>query len=312
MKFFEFLGKLLSSLFSPTSPTTDDRRDPQPQPDRDEPKEVPEVPPTNVEMLSDSSDLPRDTTVLVEDLPFEIEPGTVIDDPKEEEPTPGDDGLPEEEKEDLKETTTTNKRYMWCLDNGHAEDTPGKRSAPFELNGINIQFFEYEFNRDIVGRIIAKLRENDIEFFNVVPEDKEDIKLSERVRRANNLPSDLPKLYVSVHANAGPTRPGTQWVAPSISGIETWHYHRSSKGTKMAAIFQRELIEATGWKNRKLKTTKEKALYVLKYTSMPAILTENGFFNNREEVEELMQDDVRQAIADAHVAAILEIEKKGL
>jgi N-acetylmuramoyl-L-alanine amidase len=310
MKFFEFIGKLLSSLFGSTPTTTDDRRDPQP--DREEPKEVPEAPPTNVEMLSDSSDLPRDTTIVTEDLPFEIEPGVVIDDPTEKEPRPGNDSLPEKEKQELEETTSTNKRYMWCLDNGHAKETPGKRSAPFEYNGINIQFMEYEFNRDIVGRIIAKLREHDIEFFNVVPEERDDIRLSERVRRANNLPSRLPKLFVSDHSNAGPTRPGTQWVAPSISGIETWHYDRSTSGKKMAAIFQRELIEATGWKNRGLKTTKLRALYVLKYTSMPAILTESGFFNNRQEVEKLMEDDTRQAIADAHVAAILEIEKKGL
>lgn len=308
MKFFEVLRKLFSALFSSSPSPSDDRRPPIDRP-KDDVKDVPNNPPTNVEMWSDSSDLPRDTVIVTEELPFEIEPGRVIDDPTEKEPTPGNDSDPDPI---VIAPSNATKRYMWCLDNGHAKETLGKRSAPFDLNGINVQFMEYEFNRDIVGRIIAKLKENDIEFFNVVPEDDEDIRLSERVRRANTLPSQLPKLYVSVHSNAGPTQGGRKWVAPSISGIETWHYHNSRNGTKLAGIFQRELIEATGWKNRKLKTTREKGLYVLVHTSMPAILTENGFFNNRQEVEKLMQDDVRQSIADAHVAAILEIERKGL
>ena len=45
---------------------------------------------------------------------------------------------------------------------------------------------------------------------------------------------------------------------------------------------------------------------------MPAILTENGFFNNETQVYELMKPAIRQKIADAHVAAILEIEEHGL
>ncbi len=45
---------------------------------------------------------------------------------------------------------------------------------------------------------------------------------------------------------------------------------------------------------------------------MPAILTENGFYNNKTEVLFLMSEEGRQKIADAHVAAILEIEQNGL
>ena len=45
---------------------------------------------------------------------------------------------------------------------------------------------------------------------------------------------------------------------------------------------------------------------------MPTIMTENGFYNNKKEAELLRQDSVRQLIADAHVAAILEIEKNGI
>ncbi|MFT5911013.1 MAG: N-acetylmuramoyl-L-alanine amidase, partial [Paraglaciecola sp.] len=53
-------------------------------------------------------------------------------------------------------------------------------------------------------------------------------------------------------------------------------------------------------------------LYVLRETWMPAILTENGFFTNKTQAKDLMKDSVRQKIADAHVAAIMEIERKGI
>ncbi|MEL6943695.1 MAG: N-acetylmuramoyl-L-alanine amidase, partial [Bacteroidota bacterium] len=267
----EVIQKLFSALFTSTTPTPDPS-------DKDKDKDFNKESTTD-EVWSDSAEITQDTVVITnEQLPFEIEPGTVTDVETPVTPTT------EEEKEEPvitpeEEVNNPRKRYMWCLDNGHAEETPGKRSAPFDFNGITIQFLEYEFNRDIVRRIIAALKEKDIEFFNVVPEEEEDIRLAERVRRANNLPSKLPKLYVSIHSNAGPPRPGSDWVVPSISGVETWHYHGSPKGTKMASIFQKEIVSATGWKNRGLKTTKIKGLYVLKHTSMPAVLTENGFFN---------------------------------
>ncbi|MEN0051290.1 MAG: N-acetylmuramoyl-L-alanine amidase, partial [Bacteroidota bacterium] len=300
----EVIQKLFSALFSSTPP-------PKPDPD-DKNKDV-EKESTTDEVWSDSAEITRDTIIVTDtEMDFEIEPGKVTDVEEDKDKPVDDKDEPEPVITPEEEEQNPRKRYMWCLDNGHAEDTPGKRSAPFDFNGITIQFLEYEFNRDIVRRIIAALKEKDIEFFNVVPEEEEDIRLSERVRRANSLPSQLPKLYVSVHSNAGPPRPGSDWVVPSISGVETWHYHGSKNGTKMAAIFQKEIVRATGWKNRGLKSTKIKGLYVLKHTSMPAVLTENGFFNNKEEVQKLMQDDVRQAIADAHIAAILEIEKNGL
>ena len=45
---------------------------------------------------------------------------------------------------------------------------------------------------------------------------------------------------------------------------------------------------------------------------MTAILTENGFYNNQDQCLKLLKDSVRQKIADAHVAAILEIEENGI
>ena len=197
-------------------------------------------------------------------------------------------------------------RFLWCLDNGHGRLTAGKRS-PILSTGERL--YEYEFNRDIVKKIIAQLESEGVAYFEVVPEIEVDNFLQGRVLRANNHPSQLKKIFVSVHSNAGPAPPN-QWT--SVHGIETWFFHGSQTGQKVAAIFQKHLIKKTNWLNRGIKSQPTKQFYVLRNTNMPAVLTENGFFNNETQVYDLMKPAVRQKIADAHVAAILEIEEKGL
>lgn len=200
-------------------------------------------------------------------------------------------------------------RYLWCLDNGHGKQTAGKRSPRFADGS---RFMEYEFNRDIVSRMIPQLEAAGVSFFNVVPEVDIDNFLKGRVQRANSKASDLPKMFVSIHANAAPARSAEDWASDSISGIETWFYHSSKTGQKVAAVFQKHLIEQTGWVNRHLKSRPKRQFYVLAKTRMPSILTENGFYNNKREATELMKPEVRQKIADAHVKAILEIERNGI
>lgn len=204
--------------------------------------------------------------------------------------------------------TTPKSRYMWCLDNGHGKKTPGKRSPLFDDG--KTRFFEYEFNRDIVQRIREALDKQKISYYITVPEVDIDDFLKGRVDRANNYKSDLPKIFVSVHANAAPAANSESW-SPA-SGIETWFFHGSKRSQKLASVFQKHLIEKTGFKNRNIKSQPTGQFYVLRNTNMPSVLTENGFYNNKIEAAELMKPEVRQKIADAHVAAILEIEKSGL
>ncbi len=242
---------------------------------------------THTEEDTSSNDLPPAT-------PVEVEPSE------------------EETAVDTEEETTVQvqhkKRFLWCLDNGHGQFTKGKRSPVFEGGG---QFLEYEFNRDIVRRITEQLDQLGIAYFNVVPEVKIDNFLAGRVKRANSKSSDLPKLYVSIHANAAPAQSSKHWTTSTTAkGIETWFYKSSNKGKKLATVFQKHIVQATGWKNRNIKATKK--LYVLRKTKMTSVLTENGFYNHPKEAKLLMQDKYRQKIADAHVKAIQEIEKNGL
>ena len=199
-------------------------------------------------------------------------------------------------------------RYLWCLDNGHGKLQKGKRSPFFEDGS---QFEEWEFNRDIVKRISQKLDELGIQYFNVVPEIEVGSFLKERVARANSKesPLGLPKVYLSIHANAFGM---SNWVN-GTKGIEVWHYPGNDKGKRMASAFQMALMQhLPDWKDRGLKSHQKgssKIFYVLRKTSMPAVLTENGFYTDFEETTLLMKPEIRQKIADAHVAAILRIEQ---
>lgn len=188
-------------------------------------------------------------------------------------------------------------QFIWLLDNGHGNNTAGKRSPVLPEGG---RLFEYEFNRAIVQRLIGLLLSNEIEYRDIVPEET-DISLSTRVARANQIHRENGNrgIYVSVHGNAF----GTDFN--SASGIETYHYQTSTKGREYAGIFQFHLVEELGWRNRGVKTANFR---VLRSTSMPAVLTESGFFTNLEECRKMLTPETRDQIAQAHFKSIQYIE----
>ena len=161
---------------------------------------------------------------------------------------------------------------------------------------------EYEFNRAIVKRIATRLTQLGIKFYNLVPE-LTDISLETRVARANSKVTSLQKIYLSVHGNAA----SDTWS--DANGMETYYYTGGTKSSRLARAFQNRLITEVGWQDRGVK---EANFYVIKYTKMPAILTENGFFSNPEECKKMLDEIWRNKIAEAHVKAIVGIEKAGL
>jgi len=193
--------------------------------------------------------------------------------------------------------------YLWILDPGHGRLQPGKRSPQIGES----RFEEWEFNRDIARRIQARLNPLGVRTWITVPERDVDDFLQTRVARANAMHSEssgLPTRFVSIHANAV----GTGGWQPGITGVECFHYGNSSVGKSMSAIFQQQIVAKTGWRDRGVKVSND--LYVLRHTAMPAVLTESGFYTDPVQAADLMTDRVRQQIADAHIAAILILDKQ--
>lgn len=202
----------------------------------------------------------------------------------------------------MKEFLFKSKTFV-ILDNGHGIDTPGKRS-PVWPDGT--QLFEYEFTRDIVGKISELLKFGGISHCILVPE-VNDITLRERVSRINELTkrySDRFIYLVSIHGNAAPNS--------AANGIEVWTSKGETKSDLLAAEFYNGL-KYVGWRmrpNNSLELDREEDFYILKKSVCPAVLTENGFYTNEEECKKMMQFFWRDRIAIAHFNAIKNIEVK--
>ena len=187
------------------------------------------------------------------------------------------------------------------LDNGHGNNTPGKRSPKWE---DGTQLFEYEFNRDIVKRIATMLAKDKINVIILVPESN-DVSLQERCNRVNRIykNSGNNAVLISVHGNAGG---GTGWECYTTVG--------KTKSDSIATILCEEAaaeFAKDGWKIRSDMSDgdpdKESQFYILKHTNCPAVLTENFFFDNRKDCRFMMSEEGRNRIARMHYKAIKRI-----
>lgn len=187
------------------------------------------------------------------------------------------------------------------LDNGHGNNTPGKRSPKWE---DGTQLFEYEFNRDIVKRIAAMLTKDKIDVIILVPESN-DVSLQERCNRANRIykNSGNNAILISVHGNAGG---GTGWECYTTVG--------KTKSDSIATILCEEAaaeFAKDGWKIRSDMSDgdpdKESQFYILKHTNCPAVLTENFFMDNLKDCKFMMSEEGRNRIAKIHYKAIKRI-----
>ena len=204
-----------------------------------------------------------------------------------------------------KMSSLINRNIVIILDNGHGRETPGKRSPKFE---DGTQLFEWEFNRDIVNRIAAQLKNLNIPYEILVPEIT-DISLSERCRRANKIWSKTGKkcFVLSIHANAAGNG---GWM-----NAQGWCIFTSKGKTKsddIATYFWNSMKNKFPDRKMRLDTSdgdvdQESNFTILANTQCPAVLTENFFMDNKDDCKLIMSSIGRQKIADAHVEAIKKI-----
>lgn len=183
------------------------------------------------------------------------------------------------------------------IDNGHGSNTPGKRSPDGQLR-------EYAYTREIAERLVMELRKNGIDADRIVKEEI-DVPLAERCRRANEYKASEAVL-VSIHCNAAGN--GSDWM--SARGWEAWTSVGKTKADKLATcLYENAEHCLPGMKIRKDMTDgdqdKESGFYILKHTKCPAVLTENLFQDNKEDVEFLLSEEGKLAIVNLHVWGIM-------
>jgi len=188
------------------------------------------------------------------------------------------------------------------IDNGHGSNTKGKRSPDGRL-------LEYAYTREIADLVVSELRKRGIDAERIVREET-DVPLAERCRRVNEYKASEAVL-VSIHCNAAGS--GADWMA--ARGWEAYTSVGQTKADTLAA-FLYEAAEEAGMKVRKDMTDgdpdKEEGFYILKHTVCPAVLTENLFQDNKDDVDFLLSCEGKKTITDIHVNGIVKyIEKYG-
>ena len=183
------------------------------------------------------------------------------------------------------------------IDNGHGSNTPGKCSPDGRLR-------EYDYTREIAERLMMELRKNGIGAERIVKEEI-DVPLAERCRRANEYKAS-EAILVSIHCNAAGN--GSDWM--SARGWEAWTSVGKTKADKLATCLYEDAENCLpGMKMRKDMTDgdpdKESQFYILRHTNCPAVLTENLFQDNREDVEFLLSEEGKRAIVSLHVWGIM-------
>ena len=181
--------------------------------------------------------------------------------------------------------------------------TSGKRS-PIWSDGT--QYFEGVGNRNIVKKLISKLEEKNIEYFDLMEGSQEDISLHNRAYKCNNIyHNDKRAVLISMHSNG--------FTQESANGFSIYTSRGETKSDLFASLFIKNMeLHFPKHKSRKDYTDgdsdKEADFYVLKKTNCPAILIENFFMTNFRESKLLMSKDFQNRIVDCHFQSICEIE----
>ena len=190
--------------------------------------------------------------------------------------------------------------YYALILNGHGINTPGKCSPD---NSIK----EYQYNREIATAVYSRLLdEPNIKPILIVPE-LQDISLAERVRRINNYVAKYGSkncIMVEVHLNAAGNG---KWM--NARGWSIWTTKGQNISDKLANVFYNVAIHLFGMDKCRKDISDgdpdyESNFYVIKNSNCAAVLTENFFQDNKQDVEYLLSAEGFNNIVALHVEAI--------
>lgn len=120
------------------------------------------------------------------------------------------------------------------------------------------------------------------------------VDLQPRVDLAERANADL---FVSIHANALLAR-------PDVSGLETYYF---DSGNRLAQTIHNNVLQNVNVRDRRVRKAR---FYVLRKSSMPAVLVEVGFVTGREDAAKLKTSAHQNQLAEAIVRGILQYIKQ--
>ena len=177
------------------------------------------------------------------------------------------------------------------------------------------KFKEYKYSREVCKAVRDILKDMGYQVFIDVEDD--DLKLSQskelslRCKIINELVKQYKNcIYVSIHVNAAAS--DGKWH--DATGWEVYTSAGKTKADELATCLYN--AAKFNMKDKKMRTDysdgdpdKEAHLYVLKHTNCPAVLTENFFQDNKDDVKYLTSDEGFHSIVRLHVEGILQYIK---
>ena len=175
-------------------------------------------------------------------------------------------------------------KFTVVIDPGHGGPDPGA----IGIGGIR----ETDVVLEVSKKVKKLLSENGVKVI-LTRKNEVDLDLAPRVSFANNKNADI---FVSIHANA------SRGKRKDINGLETFYY-RGWRGRSLAKRIQKEILRVSpGSPDRGVKQGR---FYVIKNTSMPAVLVEIGFLTGRLDARRLEKTAHRRRLAYAISKGIL-------
>lgn len=201
-----------------------------------------------------------------------------------------------------KEEKIVGSKKIIVLDAGHGMATAGKRCLK-SLDPNETR--EWWLNDRIADRVQERLSAYDC---TVLRADDttgaKDVSLSARVKTANNAGADI---YISIHHNAGLSgKRGGGTVVFYCSGL--------TERRAQAKRLYNAVVEQTKLQGNRSQTVVNNGFYVIKNTTMPAFLIENGFMDGPDDIPVILSAEHAEKTAQGilnFLVAELALRKKG-
>lgn len=191
------------------------------------------------------------------------------------------------------------------IDAGHNFIDTWQKMSPKKEDGT--RFYEYQSNRRIARKLSMELDKLGIPYvYTIHPDDRNDMNLQNRVGKANAVAYKEGKdnvLFISLHSDA--LGKAEKWY--DANGYSIFTSVGDTKSDKYAKVFEEVAKEKLEPCKKKVRGLYEKNFYVLKHTICPAILLEQLFYSNKEDLEFLESDEGVKVLVDIIVEAIKRI-----
>ncbi|MCL2461487.1 MAG: N-acetylmuramoyl-L-alanine amidase [Defluviitaleaceae bacterium] len=176
------------------------------------------------------------------------------------------------------------------IDAGHGGFDPGKVSDPSQEKDINLAISQkLQSYLELGDSTVFMTRVDDAGLSATKKGDMYSRKLIANTSKAD--------IFVSVHQNS--------YTSYSVHGAQVFYFNSSDDSKKLAQCIQDKIKEFVEPDNTR-QPKENSSYYVLKQTTMPAVIVECGFLSNPSDKQKLIDPDYQDRLAWAIYMGIVE------